>query len=314
MKFRLLAGGSTELWCGQYSSVSVSSGDFSVSLGSTQLLAKLVEYATTGKVLDSVQISAVRNAKDADQVIDAYEFENVVVSALQDSSSGNQISFDYAKFAYAHPLYDDKTGKKQGETQAGYDFNVGKGGSGGGGVPGFPGEEHAKLDAVGDPADLEYYARFEGVGGNEWLRLDSFSMGLTNSSSVSVSGGSARIAGQVEFGEVTLKMGSSKGLAELAGRMLQGTSIKLAEVEAYRDSGGDKGMLLMDEFRFENVLISSLDTTNAVSNELGFAFTKYSHGHELYDLADKPTGFVAEGYDLATAKAFDGPNPTGDIF
>ena len=277
--------------------------DVVVGLGSSQSVAKLVEFAGTGKHIAKVEISAADFGPDGARVVDSFLFSDVLVSSLQDGSGGNQIAFDYSKFGHTHVEYDDKTGKKLSDIDTGYDFKSAT--SGGDGGPGFP-TKGAKLDDVA--GDLDYYVRFDGVGAtDEWLHLGSFSMGLTNSGSVGGAG-----AGKTAASDVTLLLGSSKQLAELTTKLTEGTHIKLAEVEAYQ-SGGGAGKQLVDEFRFEDVQIASLDTANASSNVLSFDFAKFSHGHELHDTKGAATGFVSEGFDFGKSIAFNGPDPHADM-
>jgi hypothetical protein len=77
--------------------------------------------------------------------------------------------------------------------------------------------------------------------------------------------------------------------------------------------GGDKQ--LVDQFYFEEVGITSIDTTNATLNQLTFDYEKYSHGHQLYDSkGGAETGYVSEGFDFVKAVAFNGPQPDSDLF
>src|SRR5258705_5943621 len=100
------------------------------------------------------------------------------------------------------------------------------------------------------------------------------------------------IGGKATASDVALTLGSSKQLVELTTLLASGKHITHAEVEAYRPFGGDKQ--LVDEFHFDDVLISSLGTGNATSNALSFDFTKYSHGHELFDQkTGQEVGFVS---------------------
>jgi len=166
---------------------------------------------------------------------------------------------------------------------------------------------------VGPTDDLDYYAHFEGVGGSagQWLKLGSFSLGLSNSGSIGTGGGGA-VAGKVTAGDVLLTLGSSNALVDLNEFLDTGKHLSKVEIEAYASVGGGKSQLI-DEYRFDDVLVTSLQTSNASSNALSFDFAKFSYGHQLYNSNGSVGSFVAEGYDFPKGTAFDGPAPHADI-
>jgi type VI protein secretion system component Hcp len=262
--------------------------------GSSAAAVKLTEAIAKGTHLGSVEIQAYRAGGEGQALVESYKFTDVVLSSLQTSAgelTSNQLSFDYAKVGHSH-FEADLQGGTGDETRAGFDARQGEATNAGGGGA----ESRPQLEP--SPHDLDYYAFFEGVGGGEWLRLESFSMGL--SSTIDGSKG----AGKLIPSEVTLQLGASGPLVELGAELFGGQHIKLAEIEAYRAGGGDKAQLV-DEFRFENVLVTSLHSAGVTDNVLSFDFTRFSHGH---------VGSVSEGYDFSTATAFNGPAPDADIF
>jgi type VI protein secretion system component Hcp len=279
-----------------------------VALGTSGTGVELTEYLGTGQQLKSVEIAAYKPAGFGEQLVDAFKFEGVVVSALGTSGSlyetVNELSFDYAKFGHTRFEYTDK-GTLLGDADVGFDFAVGTlGGDGGPGAgPTFKGQldEGASTQAL-----LDYYVHFDGIGGaNEWLRLDSFSMGMQANEA-----GDGSFTGKVTANDVLLMLGSSKALVDLTEDLLTGQSIKSVEIEAYRAGQGQE---LADEYRFEDVLVSALQSVDAADNELSLQFGKFSHGHVAYD-AKGASSWVSEGFDFTQNQAFNGPAPDADLF
>ena len=280
----------------------VTADDVAVSLGSSQSVAKLVEYAGTGKHITDIEVVAAEVGGKGFQAVDSFKFSDVLVTSLQDGSGGSQIAFDYVKLGRSHFTYDE-TGKLDDEERAGFDFKLNKATGDGGGV--LP--NTVKLDDVAH--DLDYYVRFDGIGSSgEWLRLDSFSMGL--SVPTTTAGGGVSGVGRATAEDVALLLGSSEQLVQLMNMLDKGQHIKTAEIEAY-SHGGERQ--LVDEFRFDDVLLTSLDTSNGSSNALAFDFAKFSHGHQDYDNDGSKGTAVSEGFDFSLNKAFDGPAPHADI-
>jgi len=168
------------------------------------------------------------------------------------------------------------------------------------------------LSSVSPATELEYYIRFDD-GSPEWLRLEGFSMDLSNSGSTSGGGGGS--AGKVTASDVHSLLGSSQTLVELTAALASGQHLKDVEIEAYRP-GGDKGGQLVDQFYFADVLVNSLQTSGSASstaNDVSFDFAKFDHGHIEY--TDKGTALPATeaGFDFLKNVDFTGgPAVAGD--
>jgi type VI secretion system secreted protein Hcp len=194
----------------------------------------------------------------------------------------------------------------------GWDFMASKEASAQG-APGSGGSE-AKLDA--QTSDLHYYVRFEGVAGNQWLQLEDFDMGLSSTASITGKGGGAS-AGKLSADEVSLLLGSSKAIVELSEALVTGELIKNVEVEAYA-SGGEGKQQLVDEFWFENVILTGLHQDaslkyEAIANEVDFTYAKFSHGH-IEQKADGSAGPHTEaGWDFTKNDEWTHGPPHADI-
>ncbi|CAN0308093.1 unnamed protein product, partial [Phaeothamnion confervicola] len=146
---------------------------------------------------------------------------------------------------------------------------------------------------------LDYVVRFDN---GAWLRLDSFSMGLSNSGSIGGSSGAG--TGKVSVSDVSLRLGSSAALIDLTHALLSGDQFKTIEIEAYANTG--LGKALVDEFRYDNAQLSSLSTNNGIDNSLTFNYDSFVHGH--VDQKSKGAGIPsAEGWDFAANQAIAAP-------
>jgi len=166
------------------------------------------------------------------------------------------------------------------------------------------------LPSVSPDVALDYYIRIDGA--TEWLRLDHFGMGLSNSGSLGGAGGGA---GKVTASDLYSVLGSSSTILELTDALTSGAHIKDVEIEAYR-AGGDKGDLLVDQYYFQDVLVTGLSTgASAFStvNNLGFDFGKFVHGHVEYSNTGTVASKTETGFDFVEYKSFDGgPTVAGD--
>ncbi|HZL99084.1 MAG TPA: type VI secretion system tube protein Hcp, partial [Planctomycetota bacterium] len=281
-------------------------------LGSSSTIVELTEALATGGHIKDVEIEAYRlGGKEGELLVDQYYFEDVLVTSLSTSGgafgTANSLSFDFAKFNHGHVEQDDKGGVGA-ITEAGFDFAKNESFEGG---PAIAGDAlKAKLDeGLSTDVQLEYYVTFDGAPG--WLELHSFSMGLSSSGSLGGGGGGA---GKVSASDVSLLLGSSAQILDLTEGVTEGTHFKFFEVEAYW-SGGEGKPQLVDQYYFEDVLVTSLSTGNANANSVSLDFAKFSHGH--IEQNDKggvgPT--TETGWDFSTNEAFSHPvAPDVDLF
>jgi VCBS repeat-containing protein len=282
-------------------------------LGSSSTIVELTEALATGGHIKNVEIEAYRAGGDkGDLLVDQYYFEDVLVTGLNTGGSAfgtaNSLSFDFAKFNHGHVEQDDKGGVGA-ITEAGFDFAENKSFEGG---PSIAGDAiKAQLDE-GLPTDvqLEYYVTFDGAPG--WLELHSFSMGLANSGSGGFGGGGG--AGKASASDVSLLLGSSAQILDLTEGVTEGVHFKFFEVEAYR-AGGDKGAQLVDQYYFEDVLVTGLNTGGANFNSVSLDFAKFSHGHLEQDAQGGVGPTTETGWDFVQNEAFSHPvAPDVDLF
>jgi len=290
-----------------------SASDVSAVLGSSAALVELTAALAAGTHLKSVEIEAyLPGSEKGGQLLDQYYFEDVLMTGLQTGgsafSTASQLSFDFVKFNHGHVEY-GKDGSVASTSEAGFDFAALKDFTGGPAVAGDALKGQQDLNALPTDVDLQYYVSFEGSGG--WLELGSFSMGLANSGALSGSGGA--LAGKVSASDVALLLGSSGQILDLTDGVTTGQHFKFLEVEAYLP-GGDKGSLLVDEYYFEDVVVSALQTSNASTNQVSVDYAKFSHGHVEYDAktgaALAPTSV---GWDFVLNTAWDHGAPDADV-
>ena len=74
-----------------------------------------------------------------------------------------------------------------------------------------------------------------------------------------------------------MTLGSSAELLQLEEALTSGKILDNLEIEAYH-VGGD-GKQLVDQFVFQDVLVTSLQTTNSVTNQVTVDFAQFSRAH-----------------------------------
>jgi type VI secretion system secreted protein Hcp len=209
-------------------------------------------------------------------------------------TSLHQVSFDFARFGHKHFIYDDKDGSLEGTAEMGWDFKLAKAGSAPTKLPAGP----EIADTLDPDTDLQYYARFDGVSGpSEWLRVEGFDFGVSNSGSIGSIGGGG--AGKATFDEVVLLLGSSKEMIGLSSKLLSGGVIKKVELDVYAPGAQPQ---LVDEYEFLNVSLTDLESSAANANELSFNFTKLTQRHTVYDDDGSVDGHVDIGWDVGASK------------
>jgi type VI protein secretion system component Hcp len=288
----------------------VASGLYS-QLGSSSTAVALSHALVTGEDIKDVQIEVYLAGGKEAQLIDEYKFSGVQLDSLSTSGSdgylGNGVSFQFVEYGHSHVAIDDKSGKASTE-ETGWNFKDGKSAE----APAVhPEVDFKDIEPQVGSGNLAVYAHFDGIDG--WLKVDAFSMGL--SSSVDVLGAGGAGAGKVSASDVSLSLGMSSGLVQLNDDLFKGTILKDAEIEVYLLGG--KEAQLVDEFKFDDVHISSLSSSNESSNALSFDFGSYSHGHVALDGKGGVAGTTVEGWDLAqnhTASDLSPPHPDVDLF
>jgi type VI secretion system secreted protein Hcp len=280
---------------------------FSV-LGSSKALVELTKALAAGQHLQNVEIEAYHRpgVGEDSRLVDQYYFEDVLMSSLQTSgnasSTVNSLGFDFAKFNHGHVDYKADGSAVLPASEAGFDFAANKGFTGGppvaGDATGSPQDEEALSTGV----DLKYYVTFDGAPG--WLELDSFSMGLSNSGGLVFGGGGG--AGKVTASGVALALGSSAQILELTDGVTSGKHFKDLEVEAYQPVSGNDPQLV-DQYYFQDVLVSTLQSSGANHNQVSVDFARFSHGHVEYQADGSAGDTTSAGWDFLTNKAFTAP-------
>jgi VCBS repeat-containing protein len=267
--------------------------DVSVSFNTAPSAADLFAAGLAGEHLKFVEIEAYAlGGKDGARLVDEFKFDDVLVSSHQVSGAfgmpeQHAVSFNFTKVGHTHVEQDEKGGLGD-KTSMSYDVQAGTVDNSG------PAAAAEAIKGEQEPvvgSDLELYLRVDGVGApNEWLKLGSFSLGLSNPASSSGGGGGA---GKVIFQDLHVSLGSSSELVELTQMLAMGEHIKSAELEVYA-TGGKAGHQIIDEFKFEDVLVSEWQTFDASTNHLSFEFAEVSYGHQLYDEIGQAKGFAGD--------------------
>ncbi len=272
-------------------------------LGSSAQILALTDALADGKLLGNVEIETYTTGEKGLQLVDEFKFNDVLVTDLANGNGlagtlSYDLSFDYGSFTHGHV--------EQGGTQSdttGWDFvhNTALAGD----APQAEAAEGPLADQVSPNANLDYYVHFDGADG--WLRLDSFGMELSNTGTIG-SGGSS--AGKSSAHDVNLLLGSSAEILALTDTLASGDLLQNVEIEAY--ASGENGPQLVDEFRFNKVLITGLDSSNANANSLSFDFASFSHGHVEQDDQGTAHGSVT-GWDFVQNTTATAPLPHADV-
>jgi hypothetical protein len=101
--------------------------------------------------------------------------------------------------------------------------------------------------------------------------------------------------------------------------MLKGTHLTDVEVEAYSHSAFVGKAVLVDEFKFTNLLVTKLDTDGASdgasSNAVSLDFGRFTHAHVEHDDQGAVTGTSGAGWDFTKNVAVSAPSSvTADAF
>jgi VCBS repeat-containing protein len=251
--------------------------------------ADLFKSALAGEHIKSIEIEAYSNGVEP-QLVDEFKFTDVLLTSQQVSGAGatfHSISFNYGQIGHTHVTQDAKGGAGT-ETGTSWDVVLG---TKGGAIPAANADAIKGEQEVAVGSQLEYYLRVDGVGdGNEWLHIGSYNLGLTNPAGISSGGGGG--AGKVVLQDLSVSLGMSSPLVELAQALAAGKHFKFAEVEAYRIAEGERQ--IVDEFKFTDVLVSSWQMADVTHNALAFDFAGIGYGHAIYDGKGAADGFAGD--------------------
>ena len=285
----------------------VNAVDLQSLLGTSDTVVDLTKALLSGAEVKSVEIEAYRRATDQPQLVEEFEFRDVRVTGLDTQGSwygtANDITFDFGALAETVFERDGKGGLLDKYEMAWGDSFV---------TDGTAEAAKAKLaDGLDTSTELRYYLHYDGAPG--WLELSSFSMGLD----VVVTSGTKDIiiVGEPTSTGVELVLGASEGLLELVQTLVDSGSkagsgmLSNVEIEAYINMQ-DKGFMLVDEYRFDEVQVTDWTTSNGTYNTLNFVFNEFSHAHDdPYSTAANPE----VGYDFAAGNLVNPPNMDADI-
>jgi len=270
----------------------VAASDVMGLLGSNSAMPQLIELLGNATHFNGVEIEAYKH--DTAELVDQYFFSDAVLTGLQFSGStgftAGSVNFDFGGFAHSHQ---EGAGAV---TSVGWDFANGTMANVSPHNPDAAGASLADSQLPWE-APLSYFVTYDGAPG--WLQASGLNMGMT--------GGT----GPATADDVMLALGSSKQLVELTQALLAGKHLNNVEVEAYRMDGAQP--LLVDEYKFEDVMLSGLTTSNATDNMLSFSYGKYAEGHIAYDANGAQSTITTGGWDFTHNTAFSGGTPHADI-
>ncbi len=282
--------------------------DVVLQLGSGSQVVDLLTLVSTGKHVDGIEIELYRPGDGKAELVEEYRFEQAQITGLSTSGSpgatGNTVSFAFQSLGHGY-VTETKAGTFD-SIDWGFDFSDSKSVSQAP-VADFDGKVGEGLAVQ---TDLDYYVRFSGSDG--WLHLDSLSLSFSNPQELSIGGGAG--AGKVDAAPVTLTLGNSSTLVDLTGLLLTGKHLEGVEVEAYR-SGGDGKAQLVDEYKFDTVLLTALGEQGGggtTSQALSFDFARYAYGHVEYDAKGGKGDVSVAGWDFAANKTWTDGLPSPD--
>src|SRR5262245_13139040 len=137
------------------------------------------------------------------------------------------------------------------------------------------------------------------AAGWSWAR----SAGVTQTGSVASGGGAG--AGKASATDLSFTLGSSAQLLQLEDALTSGTHLKNLEIEAYHDSSA--GKQLVDQYVFQDLFVTSLQTSDSAFNSVSVDFAKFSRGHVEYDDKGAKTATTEAGWDFVANRTFHVP-------
>src|SRR5262245_27845040 len=152
------------------------------------------------------------------------------------------------------------------------------------------------LPSVDSSASLDYFIRFEG---QDWMRLEGFSLGLSQTGSLSSGGGAG--AGKATATDIHTLLGTSGQLVELSADLTSGKDIENVEVEVY---GAGAKPQLVDQYYFQDVLLTGLQTSAAndggTAHSLSFDYAAFNRGHVTQDSKGGVDDIARDGFNFTT--------------
>jgi type VI protein secretion system component Hcp len=165
------------------------------------------------------------------------------------------------------------------------------------------------LPSVGSSDGLKYFIRFEG---QDWMRLEGFSLAMSQTGSLGTGGGAG--AGKATATDIHTTLGTSGQLVELSGDLTSGKHIENVEIEVY---GGSQEPRLVDQYYFEDVLLTGLQTSASdagTAHSLSFDYAAFNRGHVTQDSKGGVGDIARDGFNFKTLADADslGPPIAGD--
>jgi VCBS repeat-containing protein len=279
--------------------------DVLAALGSSEMVVKLTQELFEGKDLDAVQIGMYAPSKTGQMaLVDAFRFDGVHLTGLDTSGSTgntvNDLSFGFSGFSHKSVELGGSSYK-----EGSWDFSteghpVGS--------PEAPTTAPTKDLGEGLPTDaqIEYYVHFHGSSSstfsNEWLRLESFSMGLHAPQS------QGQQSGPVQAEALGLELGANTNLVPLTNALDTNGDVDV-EIEAYAISSKVGTKQLVDQYYFDNARVTGLDTADGNANTLELTYQAFSHGH----VGDGVSQFGWEFSEEAGGGNFPGPSVSANV-
>jgi VCBS repeat-containing protein len=246
--------------------------DVLATLGSGEVVVQLTKELFAGNDLDGVQIGAYAPDKTGQlRLFEAFSFDEVHLTGLDTSGSAggtaNALSIDFAGFTH-------KSTEFGGSKTVEGTWDFGESGAGDAATAPLTAPTKNLGDVLETDDVLQYYVRFDGDGfANDWLTLGSFSMGLH----APQSGGMQ--SGPVQSEPLNLLLGANPGIVALTDALADASAIDSVEIEAYTTSTKTGARQLVDQYYFEDLQVTGLQSTDGTANAAQFTYAAFSHGH-----------------------------------
>jgi type VI protein secretion system component Hcp len=245
-----------------------SMSDVAATMSTGSGAAKLFQAMANGEHIKSIEIEAYQGTK----LVDEFRFDDAQLTHHQAGTQGlgtsHTVGFGSANFGHTHV---EAAGTVPNESMS-WDSTTGTGDDSG---PVATPEGLAGKQEDLATENLHYYLRVDGVGEpNEWLKLNSYGLEL-ELPAAGGTGGSG--AGKVIMHDLEAGLGSSSQLVELTEALGAGKHFDHAELEVYRVLDGGARQIV-DEFRFEDVVVRELLSETATRNTLALDYGDVATG------------------------------------